>query len=84
MSSSLDLFGEVDDVLQILTTISTTAGVEIKIESFNSGSLRAARMQRSDVDALYIYIYIYICIHIYIYSITYIYIYIYMYSCINS
>ncbi len=62
----MDLFGERNDVLQILTTICAAAGVDIEFEPLNSCSLRAARIQRSDVDALYIYIYTYIYIYIYI------------------
>ena len=54
--------------------MSATAGVEIKIEPFNSCSLRAAGSQRSDFDALYINIYT----HIYIYIYTYVHIYIYI------
>ena len=52
VSSVLDLFDGGNDVLQIVTTICATAGVEIKIEPLNSCSLRAARIQRSDFDAL--------------------------------
>ena len=50
MNSVLDLFGEGNDVLPILTIICATAGVEIKIEPLNFCSLRAARIQRSDFD----------------------------------
>ena len=35
-------------------TAGATAGTEIKIEPFNSCSLRAARIKRSCFDALYI------------------------------
>ena len=52
----MDLFGEGSDVLQILTNICAAAVMEIKIEPLNSCSLRAARIQRSDFDALYTYI----------------------------
>ena len=67
VSSVLDMFGEGNDVLQILIIICTTAGVEIKIEPLNSCSLRAAKIQRSDFYVIYkcicIYIYIHICIY---------------------
>ena len=57
MSSVLKLFAEGNDVLQISTVICARAGVEIQIEPLNSYSLKAARIQRSALDALYIYIY---------------------------
>ena len=54
VSSCLDLFGEGNDVLEMLTIICATADVEIKIEPQNYCSLRAARIQRSDFDALFV------------------------------
>ena len=68
MSSVLDLSGERNDVLQILTNICATAGVEIKIEPLNSCSLRAARIKRSDSDVLYMHLCIYASMHLCIYA----------------
>ena len=48
VSSALDLFGEGNDVLRILTIICATVGTEIKIEPLDYCSLRAARIRRSD------------------------------------
>ena len=56
------LVEEWNDVLQILTNICTTAGVEIKSEPLNSCSLRAARIQRSDF-MIYMNISLYVCIY---------------------
>ena len=64
MNAVLDLFGEGNDVLQILISICATAGVEIKMDLLSSCSLRAARIQRSDFDVSYIYVYIYIYVHL--------------------
>ena len=66
-----------------------TAGVEIHIETLNSCSLKAARIQRSDFDALYTCIYIYICIicihaamHLCIYASMHLCIYMHLYTSI--
>ena len=79
----MDLFGGGKDVLQILTNICATAGVEIKLEPLNPNdycSLRAARIKMSDFDVfrnIYIYVGVYIYIYIYISKYTYIYVCIY-------
>ena len=48
VSPVLDLFGEGNDVVQILTIVCTTSAVEIKIDPSNYYSLRAARIKRLD------------------------------------
>ena len=62
VSSVLDLFFEGSDVLEILTGICATAGVEIKAEPLISCSQRAARIQMSDLGVLrgYVYAFLYV------------------------